>query len=69
MDVIAGALRQPRAYLRMLVRRVVVHDQVNVQVRRDARVQAFQKRQELPVSVTRLAFGKYGVRGDVEGGE
>ena len=47
MNLIAGPLRQPGTHFQMLVGGVVVDDQVNVQLWRDAVVEAAQKREKL----------------------
>src|SRR5580704_17269120 len=48
----------------MFVGGVVVDDQMNVQLRRDAVVEAAQKREKLLMPVPRFAFGENGPGGD-----
>jgi len=53
----------------MLVGGVIVNDQVDVQFRRDAVVEAAQKREKLLMPVSRFAFGENGAGGDIQRGE
>ena len=54
MYLITGPLGQPGAHLTMFVRRVVVHNQVHVELFGNTGVQAAQKREKLLVPVARL---------------
>ena len=54
MNMIAGPLCQPRAYLGMLVRGVVVHNQVNIEFFGNAGVQTAQEGEKLLVPVAGL---------------
>src|ERR1700685_4089487 len=69
MNLISGPLRQPGSHLRMLVGGVIVDDQMNVQFRRDAVVEATQKREKLLMPVARFAFGENGAGGDIQRGK
>src|SRR5271156_5023660 len=60
---------QPRAHPRVLVSGVVVTNQMNLERGWHARLDMAQKRQELLVSMTRLALGEDTAIGDVEGGK
>ena len=66
MHVEARPLRQPGAHLGMLVGGVIVHYQVDIQFGGNAGRQAAQERQELLMTMARLAFGKNSPRGNVE---
>ncbi|KWC06072.1 hypothetical protein WL44_24245 [Burkholderia ubonensis] len=56
MHVITRVLRQSCLDLRVLVRRVVIDDQMHPEILRDRLVNVIQKRQELLMSMTRLAL-------------
>ena len=64
-----GSRRQPPLDLGVLVRRVVVQDQVDVQLRRHLPVDQAQERQELLVAVPLPAQSEHLSGGDVQGGE
>ena len=67
VDVIAATPCQPGPNLGMLVRRVIVDDQMNIEMVRDTHVQASQEGEKLLMPMARLAFGKDGARCDIEG--
>ena len=69
VQVEAGPFREPGADFRMLMGRVVVHNQVHVQFGLEARFDVAQERQELLVSVAWLTLADDRAIGDVEGGE
>ena len=69
MDVVAGPLCKPGSHLCMLVRGVVVDDQVNVKCLWNARIQPSQESEKLLVPMAGLAFGEHGAGGDIEGSE
>ncbi|OJA54509.1 hypothetical protein BGV68_14385 [Burkholderia ubonensis] len=56
MHVITRVLRQSCLDLRVLVRRVVIDDQMHPKILWDRLVNVIQKRQELLMSMTRLAL-------------
>ena len=60
---------EPSAYLWVLMGGVIVDDQVDVQLCRDAVVEATQKREKLLMPVSRFAFGENGPGGDVQRGK
>ncbi len=68
VNVIARPLCQPGAHLAMLVRGVIVHDEVNVELFRDTGVEATERGEKLLVSVAGLAFGEDRAGGDVKRG-
>ncbi len=69
VHVKAGPLGQPEAHLGMLVSRVVVDDQMNVQLWGHRLVDALEKAEKLLMTVTRLALGNDRAAGDIEGGQ
>jgi hypothetical protein len=69
MDVKARVGCEPSSNAGVLVGRVVVDNEMNVQLLRDRRVDVAQELEELLVSMTLLALGQHATRGDVEGGE
>src|SRR6185437_15602163 len=69
VNLVSRPLRQPGPYLRMLVRSVIIDDEVNVKFGRDALVQSAQKREELLMPMTRLAFGEHCTGGNVQRGK
>jgi len=69
VQVETGMLRQPGTNLGMLVRGVVIDDEVEIEFCGHAGVQVAQKGEELLVPVARLAFGKHGTGGNVERGK
>jgi hypothetical protein len=69
MHVETGMECEPGANLGMLVRGVVIDDEMEVEFGGHAGVQVAQEVEELLVPVARLAFGKHGTGGDVEHGK
>ena len=59
MHLIPRPFRQPCLHRSVLVRGVVVHDQMHVQMRRDVGIDVAQKRQELLMAMARLAAAEY----------
>ena len=60
MNLVARPLGQPGTHFGMFVRRVIVDDQVDVQLRRDAIVEVAQKGKKFLVSMSWFAFGEDG---------
>jgi len=69
VHVKAGPLCEPEAHLGMLVSRVVVDDQMIVQLWGHRLVDALEKAEKLLMTVTRLALGKDRAAGNIKGGE
>jgi hypothetical protein len=69
MHMVARPGRQPLPDLEMLMGGIVVHHQVNVQVRRHVGIQMVEEPQELLMSVSGLAFSQCLSGSDVQGGE
>ena len=69
VDVKARSGREPTSNALVLVGRVVVYDEMNVQLLRDGRIDVTKELEELLVPMTRLALRQHATRGDVEGGE
>ena len=69
VHMIAGTRRQPAIDRRMLVRAVVVHDQMNIEIGRHTGVHALEKAQILLVAMAALADGQDLAGGDVQGGK
>jgi hypothetical protein len=69
MDVEARSGRKPGPHFRMLVGRVVVHDEMNVEFGRDRGVDMLQEVQELLVAMTLSALRDHLTVGDVESRE
>ncbi len=67
--MVARSRRQPSPDLGVLVRGVVVDDEVDVQVLRDIGIDMAQEREELLVAMALLALGEDGSGGDVQGRE
>ena len=66
MDAIARMAREPGFDLGMLMRRVVVSDQVQFKVGRNVSIEMLQKAQEFLVAMARLALGDDPPVDDVE---
>ena len=66
MQGVTGSLRQPGANLGVLVGRIIVDDEVNLEVFRDTRLDVAQEAQELLVTRPRLALGDHAAVGHVE---
>ena len=62
----AGSGGEPPSYACVLVRRVVVNDEVNVEVRRDRRLDVAQEPEKLLVAMSLLALRQHTTRGHVE---
>src|SRR5689334_16451989 len=58
MQLIPGSARQPGADRGVLVRAIVVEDEMNVEIGRDIGVDVLQKGEELLVPVPALALGE-----------
>ncbi len=69
VDVKAWSGREPSSNALVLVRRVVVDDEMDVQLLGDRRFDVSQELEKLLVPMTLLALGQHATRGDVEGGE
>lgn len=69
MQVEAGPFREPGPDLRVLVRRVVVDHQVEIEVARDIGFDVLQEAQELLMSVAGAALRDDLTVGDIESGE
>ena len=69
MNLVARPLGQPGTHFGMFVRRVIVDDQVDVQLRRDAIVEVAQKGKKFLVSMSWFAFGEDGAGGDIQCGK
>ena len=69
MHMPAGACRQPRLDLRMLVTAVVVDDAVHVEFGWHGLVDFAQERQEFLMSMTRLAGSEHGAIEHIQGGK
>ncbi len=69
VDVKARSGCEPSSNLGVLVSRVVVDDEMDVQLLWDRRVDVAQELEELLVTMTLLALRQHATRGDVEGGE
>ncbi len=69
VDVKARPGCEPSSNLVVLVGRIVVDDEMNVQLLRDGGFDVAQELEELLVAMTLLALGQHATRGDVEGGE
>lgn len=67
MEMPVRPARQPGFHARMLVRAVVVHDEMNIHACRDLGLDPAQEGQELLMPVTRLAVGEYVAAEDIEG--
>src|SRR3990172_46532 len=65
----ASMLGQPALHLRMVVRAVVVQDQVDVQLRRNALIDLAQELAELDIAVTRIAGADHRPFERVQGGK
>ncbi len=61
--------RQPRAHSRMLVRGVVVANEMNLEPGRHAGLNVAQEREELLMPMARLALGENAAVGKVESGK
>src|SRR5690349_24772087 len=59
MDVVARPPREPSLDLGMLMRAVVVRNQVNLESGRDIAVKVIKKREKLLVAMARLAHGNH----------
>ncbi len=60
MDVIPRPCGQPLLHFRMLVRSIVVEDEMNIEISGDGVVYPLQKTEKLLMPVSRLAFAYYG---------
>ena len=69
MNVEARASRKPSTGLRMLVRRIVVDDEVRVETRRNRGIDVLQEAQKLLVAMTLPTLRDHLTIGDVESGE
>src|SRR4029077_18077015 len=65
----ARTARQPGAHPRMLMGRIVIADQMNVQFLRDVGLDMSQKGEKFLVPGPRLALGKHAAVGHIKGGE
>ena len=66
MQVVTGPSGQPSLDLRMFVGRIVVHHQVDVQIRWHLPVDQSQESEEVLVAVALLALGDHTTRGDIQ---
>ena len=66
VDVEAGPLREPEAYLGMLVGGIVVDDQMDIEVCGHSLVDALEKAEELLMPTPRLALGEDRSSGDIQ---
>jgi hypothetical protein len=64
--VVAGMVRQPGPHFGVLVRGIVIHDEVDLEFFWDSGVQPAQEREKLLVAVAGLAFGEDSAGGDIE---
>jgi len=69
MNVPAGMGQQPPFNLGMLVRSVVIDNQVNIECWRDILIHPLEKAQILLMTVSLFAFTENLSRGDVQGGK
>ncbi len=69
MNVISRSPCEPSADLGMLVRRLVVHDEVNIEVLRHALVQPPKEAEKLLMAMASFAFREDDPCRDVQGGE
>ena len=69
MDMPTRPLRQPGFHLGVLVRAVVVHDQMDIQLYRHVRFDAAQEGEELLMAVARFAIGEHRTVVHVESGK
>jgi len=69
MDLVSRPLYEPCPHLRVLVRCIVIDNQVNIQIRRYAFVQPAQESEKLLVTMPGPALCKDRSRGDVQCGE
>ena len=69
MNVPVRPSGEPSLHFGVFVRTVVIHDQVNIHLRRDVRFNAAQKCEELLVAVARLAIGQYGAVLNIQSGK
>ena len=69
MDVEARSGREPGPHFRMLVGRIVVHDEMGVEIGRDHGVDMLQEVQELLVAMTLSALCDHLTVGDIERSE
>ena len=65
--MVSGLFREPSLYPEVFVRRVVVYDQVHVEVFRDVLIDVIEKLQKLLVAVPALALRQDFTRGKVQG--
>lgn len=67
--MVAGMARQPRLHLLVLVRAVIVEDQMQLEILGNTRFEAVEERQKFLMSMAPLALGEDLARLDVESGE
>ena len=69
MDLISRSLCQPCSHPGVFVSCVVIDNQVDIQIRRDAVIQTAQEREKLLMAVPRFALCKHCARRDIQCGE
>src|ERR1700676_4981909 len=69
VEMEARAAREPSLHFGMLVRAIVVNDQMHIEPRRHAGIEMAQKAQALLMAMAWFALGEHPPVGDVEGGK